>query len=236
MKFLLATDFDGTIAPIQQDPEKVSIDREALALLQEVGALADVELALVSGRSLDDLRSRSGGVQAWRAGSHGLEIADPNGRIVTQPSRSMPSLDDTLSSQISSAKLRVEQKKYGVAIHWRGIDVPDDHPVIQQFAEWATGRDLKLTRGRKVLEASVPGGGKREAIRAIESQVKPDLLIYAGDDLTDFEALEYVAERGGAAFLVVTPERPERPAGNIGLVSSTSELVTQLRALLVSDE
>ena len=114
-------------------------------------------------------------------------------------------------------------------MHWREVVIDAEAPAIHSFADWATENGLKLTHGRKVLEASIAGEGKREALQFIETQTRSDRLIYAGDDLTDFETLEYVAESGGVAILAVNPEREERPAGVFRPVSSISELVAEIR-------
>lgn len=229
MRTLVATDFDGTIAGIRTDPASVEIDATALEFLRELQDDPDFPIALISGRSLDDLTRRSSEIRCWRAGSHGLEIANPSQTVLREPLRALPELDSRLESDLLTEGLRIEKKRFGVALHWRDVAIDVEGPAIRSFADWATGNGLKLTHGRKVLEASISGGGKREALQFIETQTRSDRLIYAGDDLTDFEALEYVAESGGVAILAVTPEREERPAGVFQAVTSISELVAVIR-------
>ena len=229
MRTLVATDFDGTIAAIRTDPASVEIDATALELLREVEDDPDFTIAVMSGRSLDDLTMRTSAIRCWRAGSHGLEIANPSLTILREPLKILPAFDSRLESELLTAGLRIERKRFGVALHWREVVVDAEAPAIRSFADWATGNGLKLTHGRKVLEASIAGEGKREALQFIKTQTRVDRLIYAGDDLTDFEALEYVAESGGVAILAVNPEREERPAGVFRPVSSISELVAVIR-------
>ena len=55
---LLAFDFDGTLAPICDDPSQVRLDRGAAALLAETTAMEGIVVAIVSGRVADDLAHR----------------------------------------------------------------------------------------------------------------------------------------------------------------------------------
>jgi len=234
VRTLVATDFDGTIAGIRSDPATVEIDASALALLRELEDDPEVSVAIISGRSLDELSVRTAGIRCWRSGSHGLEISSPDGRILREPLRTLPELDAHVEAEVRDAGLRLERKRFGVALHWRDMEIDDDSAAIRSFRNWATARELKVTHGRRVLEASISGDGKREALQFIETQTGADRLLFAGDDLTDFEALEYVAKSGGVAIFVVTAERVERPSGAFRAVSSVEELIATIRAELKS--
>jgi len=72
-RFLLATDFDGTIAPIASSPRDVDLPWGARRMLQELTALRECSLLVVSGRRLEDLRNRLS-CPVILAGNHGLEI------------------------------------------------------------------------------------------------------------------------------------------------------------------
>jgi trehalose-phosphatase len=70
---LVATDVDGTLSPIAPRPEQAHLAPGALDVLRALGS-GGVELAVVSGRSLDELRTQFGldGV-GHLVGSHGAE-------------------------------------------------------------------------------------------------------------------------------------------------------------------
>ena len=70
-------DFDGTISDIMPDPgAAVPIPgvRDTLARLA-----TECPVAVISGRGLDDLRTRVGVDGIWYAGSHGFELLAPDG-------------------------------------------------------------------------------------------------------------------------------------------------------------
>src|SRR5215469_5055340 len=72
-QILLALDYDGTLAPIVDDPKDAAVPPETRRVLARVAAADRCTLAIVSGRSLSDLKSRIG-VDAILAGNHGLEV------------------------------------------------------------------------------------------------------------------------------------------------------------------
>jgi trehalose 6-phosphate phosphatase len=75
-RIVVALDFDGTLAPICERPGDAAVPAESLALLRSLNDVPGVTLAIVSGRSLADLKSRIE-LQAFYVGNHGLEIEGP---------------------------------------------------------------------------------------------------------------------------------------------------------------
>lgn len=223
---LLAFDFDGTLAPIRDDPADVRIDRAAAALLGETAHMEGVVVAVVSGRDADDLSSRVGESGAYLISSHGLEIHAPGGVLV----RDMPPLEIELHSElgreIAASGLRLESKKHALALHWRGVPYEAIAPVLELFRQWAKESHLDVIEGRCVVEARRPGGGKEEALRWLARAVGAARVVYAGDDLTDFGPLRFAAERG-RAFFVASSERVPPPG--VTVVASFRELFRLIR-------
>src|SRR5436190_889820 len=74
-RVLLFLDFDGTLAPIVPDPHEARLPLRAREAMKALVRQPGVTLAIVSGRSLSDVRSRVGLEEAIYAGNHGFEIA-----------------------------------------------------------------------------------------------------------------------------------------------------------------
>jgi len=223
---LLAFDFDGTLAPIRDNPADVQLDRGAAALLAETTQMEGVVVAIVSGRDAGDLRARVDAPGAYFITSHGLEIHSPGGVLV----RDMPPLSvevhSELGREIAASGLRLESKKHALALHWRGIPFEAVAPVVEMFRRWARESHLDVIEGRCVLEARRPGGGKEEALRWLTRAVGAVRVVYAGDDLTDFGPLKFAAERGRALF-VASGERIPPPG--VTVVGSFRELFRLIR-------
>jgi trehalose 6-phosphate phosphatase len=231
-KLLLASDFDGTLAAIRDHPEEVVIDPEALQFLRAAARRDEVAVALISGRDVDDLRRRSGTLAAWYSGSHGHEIVAPDGSVVRSaaPWKGVP--PRAWLDRATAAGFRLEPKRFGIALHWRGLaGVGADHPLVREFEEWARDADLAIIHGRCVSEASRGGGSKEDVLRTLAEKTGADRIVYAGDDLTDFPALGYAASRG-RAFLVASGERPEAPPRGVETVRSREDLLRHLASVL----
>jgi trehalose-phosphatase len=229
-RLLLASDFDGTLAAICNDPGGVVIDPAFAALFRSIPAIPDIETAIISGRDIDDLATRVGGVSAYLAGSHGLEIRSPGGNpLRTQPPLVID-LDPSIESEARALGVRIERKKHALALHWRearGIDL--SHPLISKFCNWGRDHHLDLIEGRRVVEARSPGGGKEDTLRYLADRTGAREVIYAGDDLTDFDALRFAATRGHAYFMASDERQP--PAG-VTVVRSREELLTAFQEAL----
>ena len=226
MTTLLAFDFDGTLAPIRENPSDVQLERAALALLEQTSQMEGVVVAIVSGRDADDLALRVNAPGVYIIASHGLEIRGPGGVPVRDTASLEPSLEDELRREIYASGLRLESKKHALALHWRGIPYEAISPVADAFREWARRSGLDVIEGRCVVEARCRGGGKEEALRWLARAVGANRVVYAGDDVTDFGALRFAAERGSALFIASDEREP--PPG-VTVVASFRELFRRVR-------
>jgi len=196
---LLALDFDGTLAPLQDDPEGSRVLPEAVTALAALAARPDrVRLALVSGRALGDLH-RLAEVPAGTVliGSHGAERA----RVTEHGlDRDVIRLTDDQADRLAAlggelqtvARGRdgvwVETKPAAVAVHTRMAD-----PATADEAEreaLAVGQRLgsKVLHGKKVVEVSVLDADKGAALAALRDELGAGAVVCAGDDVTDENA------------------------------------------------
>ena len=76
---VLFLDYDGTLTPIVSRPEMALCPSEVKRHLKQLRDLPGVFLAIISGRSLDDLRAKVGVPGIIYVGNHGLEIENPGG-------------------------------------------------------------------------------------------------------------------------------------------------------------
>ncbi len=223
---LLAFDFDGTLAPICEDPAAAELDRGAVALLAETTRMEGVVVAIVSGRDADDLVSRVKLPGAYFVASHGLEIRAPGGVLVRSEAPLSIELHSELGREIGASGLRLESKKHALALHWRGVPYEAIAPLVEMFRCWAKDAHLDVIEGRCVVEARRSGGGKEEALRWLARAVGAGRVIYAGDDVTDFGPLKFAAENGRALFIASGEREP--PPG-VTVVGSFRELFRLIR-------
>jgi alpha,alpha-trehalase len=214
-------DFDGTLAPIVDDPEAAAAPpatREALESLARV-----CTVAIVSGRGLDDVVARVDVPGLWFAGSHGFELQGPDGGQHEQHAvdDALPALDEAeeqLRDELGSAEgVQVERKRFAIAVHTRRAD--DDaseraEAVVDRIGDGSG--ELRVTGGRAVRELRPDvDWDKGAALRWVLDQLtdddagRPTVAVYAGDDLTDEDALRTV-QRDGIGIVVANDDHGDR--------------------------
>ena len=189
---LICSDYDGTLAPLAPRPEQARLLPGAFGLLHQLASLPDTRVAIISGRSRDDLRKHSGLDQPiLLVGSHGAELPGLTvGGNVQQQSR-LDALETVLACICTqSAGSWIERKPLSIALHVRGATPADAERALAAVrcgpARWP---ELRITEGKSVIELSLSQSGKGDAVRWLRSNWGTDpQVLYLGDDLTDEDA------------------------------------------------
>lgn len=212
-RLLLATDFDGTLAPIVANPDDARPLPAALSALARL-RLRLARIVVLSGRATDALE-RLLPVDGIRLrGDYGL------GRPTPEESALMARAADDLEPFASRHPgARVERKPGSVSIHYR--DAPAAGPDLERAASAVAARyGLPWHRGRLVVEVLSPRAGKAAALRAEIEEVECEAVIFAGDDVGDRGCFELVAglDIPHLAIGVASAEAPEDLFENCDLV------------------
>lgn len=195
----LFLDFDGTLAPIMDDPEAVVLaageDAVLLAVAQKLGGA----LAVVSGRDLSDLARRvPDGL--WRIGNHGLRLAGPASEIDTDLVSAPPGLVPALSGVVENYDgVRLEEKGPVLAVHYRQAPELGPQLLLELEQRLADFSDYRLQAGKMVFEAKPSGANKGRAIAAAMQRAPfaGRVPVMIGDDRTDEDAFAAVTRLGG---------------------------------------
>ncbi|MEQ8558993.1 MAG: trehalose-phosphatase [Henriciella sp.] len=200
----LFLDFDGTLAPIQDDPDAVILPpdtREALAALEPL--LGDA-IAIISGRDIRDLSARVP-LAYWRAGGHGLEICGPDETPAAKPAGAPRDIVKAIEMITTGLEgVRVEHKGPVVAIHYR--QAPDMGPALLARLEDTLhdNPDYKVQAGKMVIEAKPAHANKGKAVEMMLSHLpfRERVAVMIGDDTTDEDAFKVVNRLGGLTIKV----------------------------------
>ncbi|MES2905238.1 MAG: trehalose-phosphatase, partial [Pseudomonadota bacterium] len=188
----LFLDFDGTLVDFVLDPHAAAVDRRLRDLLVILAERLEGRLAILSGRSLDELTERLGLGPVPMAGSHGLERRAADGTVTRAPiPDSLATATAAASAFAASHGLLLEAKAAGVAVHYR--DSQHAEEAVDRFARaLAADTGLALQSGKCVRELRVPGADKGDAVRAFmaEQPFRLGRPVVVGDDLTDEHAFE----------------------------------------------
>lgn len=200
---IVASDFDGTLAPIVSRPQDARIlprSQHALEVLQDS---PDVQVALLSGRSIDSLRATGHYPDSWiLSGSHGVELtglpesvdaeALVGGPLTEEESHRLGWLQRRFERVLGSEPgVRLERKPFGIAVHTRQVSDPERVEEIQDAAkELAAGAGLDIREGKQVREFSVRQSDKGSALEYIRNRFPSAPVLFLGDDVTDEDVFE----------------------------------------------
>ncbi len=180
-RVLLAFDFDGTLAPIVDRPDRAAMRPATRALLQEVAAR--YRCVVISGRARDDVRQRVAGVGAVEViGNHGIEPWQSSERRLRAVRRWQPLLVRRLAGL---AGVEIEDKVYSLAVHYRRSREKKKAREAVRLAA-ATLGDVRLIPGKQVvnlLPFDAPHKGM--ALEKARARFGCDTAVYVGDDETD---------------------------------------------------
>jgi trehalose 6-phosphate phosphatase len=240
---LIATDFDGTLAPIVPRPEDARPCPGALpaltALAKGVGTLA-----VITGRPAAEA-VRLGGFEAvpglivighygWQRWQDGQLTSEPPPPAVDEARAALPAL---LRRAGAPDGTRVEDKDHAVAVHTRGTSDPDGalDRLRGPLGELAARLGLAAEPGRYVIELRPPGVDKGAALTALARDRPAGSVMFCGDDLGDlaaFAAVRALRADGipGCTVASASPESPQvaqaadlvadGPAGIVALLTA----------------
>jgi trehalose 6-phosphate phosphatase len=221
---LIATDFDGTLAPIVDDPEQAYADPDAVAALgrlgERVGAVAvitgrPVRMAVRLGRFQEVAGLHSlivlgqYGVERWNAADNEY-LLPPDPPQIKAVAEELPELLHSLDL----AAARVEDKGRAIAVHARSL--PDPKAAHAKLADplrdLAARHGLAVEPGKNVWEIRASGVDKGATLRAVVAETGARQVIFAGDDLGDlpaFRAVRELAATGVVGLLVCSASTEE---------------------------
>lgn len=201
-------DIDGTLIEIAPTPSAISVPLQLPTLLGEVAARWDGALALISGRSLDNIRQLVAPLDPPAAGLHGLERRAADGTI----SRAHAPADlEQVRRRLAEAEqwpgVLLEDKGLALAVHYRQNPACEDKCWTLVEKVVAEHPDFSVQAGRMVFEVKPRGWDKGAAVRAFmaEPPFAGRVPVFIGDDLTDEFGFAAANDLGGLSILVGTP-------------------------------
>ncbi|PWJ26579.1 trehalose 6-phosphatase [Branchiibius hedensis] len=198
---VVASDFDGVLAPIVADPMAARPLADSMSALRALAGRADVTVALASGRDLSTLRHLTGITEdepIVLIGSHGAQASDAQLIAAEFDAAAQQRLDaaEALIAAVAARHpgTRIEGKPTGVVLHTRGMPLEQEDAALRDAQEQgATLDDVIVIPGKSILEIQVVDVSKGAALQALSHSRGAAATIYFGDDLTDETAFEALA-------------------------------------------
>jgi alpha,alpha-trehalase len=202
----LFLDYDGTLTPIVNDPEKAFLDDDMRQILKKTAR--KWVIAVISGRDLKTIQDFVKLDNVYFAGSHGFDIAGPADLSIDMQKGNefLPFLDtaqDRLEKSLADIPgAAIERKKFSIAIHYRNVKQGKEKPVKDAVRTVQTEHSgLRITQGKKVLELQPDidwHKGKALTWLMEKLSLSHDTYypMYLGDDITDEDAFEALKNKG----------------------------------------
>ena len=191
-QLLVGCDYDGTLAPLVEDPAAAGPLPEAVAAVRALAALPQTVVAVISGRALRDLATLSRlPSEVHLVGSHGSEF---DLGFIQRLAPELHELHGRLLAELQAISrahpgIRLESKPASIAVHVRGVDHALSEPALEAVrtgpGSWP---EVYVTNGKDVIELSILATDKGAAVTALRVQASASAVLYLGDDITDENA------------------------------------------------
>lgn len=234
-------DVDGTLAPIAPTPGQAIVPPATRVVLEQLVALPQTTVALVSGRSADDANRMVSIDGVWVLGNHGLEVRDPEGRISVDARAAafegvIAAAARRLEQEFRSVKgVIVEDKRWTMSLHYRTAKSHSLHAVVQRATDVGRSLGLVATEGKEVLELRPPvridkGTASVDLITRLGTLQNGGSVLYAGDDSTDEDAFRALRANDSRSVTVRIGAADARSGGSASEFQLESP--EQLRVML----
>lgn len=233
---IVMLDIDGTLAPLAPTPNLAVVPADAERVLQRLSELADVHLALVTGRSAADARRMVAVQRLWIIGNHGAELREPTGETTVDPMAGR--FRDSMAMAIIEIENALpdypgvffEDKKWTASLHYRLAD-PALVPALESMFAGAVARHgLYMSEGKKVFEMKPPVPvNKGTASLALARRLAGEgsgspAIVFAGDDITDEDGFKQLREHAPTAITIRVAEDEHAPTDAEFRVRNPAEL------------
>lgn len=214
---IIFLDYDGTLTPIVKNPEAAVIAAGKKELLRKLSKNKMCKVAVISGRSLADIKNKIGLSNIIYSGNHGLEISGPKFKFKVPVSREykviLREIKNQLKKKFSFVRgILLEDKGLCLALHYRLVN-KNQIPLVESGFKEVTSpyllkHKIEIKPGKMVFDIKPAlRWDKGKAVLQLLSRQKAFLRgkailpIYIGDDKTDEDAFRVLRNNSLTIFV-----------------------------------
>ena len=208
-RWALFLEVDGCLVEFQPVPELVKIPESVSDSLVEMQHILGGAVALVSGRTLEELDRLFAPLRLPSAGQYGMKRRSENGAVhdVLLPDADTVEFvrAQTLALAMRLPALHVEDKGYSIALHYRNAPyLARDVAMAAASIVAPLGGAYEVQPGALVQEIKPSTCSKGTAVRAFlsEAPFQSRVPVFIGDDFADESAFAAVNTLGGISVAV----------------------------------
>lgn len=223
-KTLYAFDFDGTLAKIVPKPSDAHLTKTTEKLLFELSQL--VPVAIISGRSIQDLKKRVRFQAQFLVGNHGLEGLTEGSGTLAGAQKICVSWNKSLKRQNFESGIELENKNYSIALHYRQSRNKTLAKIQIHSAIEKLNPPPRLVTGKFVFNLLPPGSAhKGAAMLDLMRKSETKHAFYIGDDDTDEDIFGIPYKSGQLMTARVGKKKSSQAKYYIGRQSEINQLL-----------
>lgn len=198
---LFLLDYDGTLIPFNDRPEKVKPDRELKDILGSIYGHSDNELVIISGRDRRTLDRWVSNMSNGLVAEHGVWIKEDKSW------EAIDMLSDEWKEEIRpilevfvdrTPGSFIEEKDFSLVWHFRKVDPALSVVRVGELKDVllhiTANLNVGVLEGNKVIEVKDTGINKGKATMHWMAKAKWDFILSIGDDWTDEDIFEVLPE------------------------------------------
>lgn len=186
-------DYDGTLTGFHGDPQEAKPDSELNALIDNLTAIQQNVVTIISGRDKETLGRWFDGKKVNLICEHGvwLKRFGEEWQMLANASNSwMPVIRPVLESYVDrTAGSFLEEKNYSLVWHYRKAEAELGElrakELRDELTEFVANHNLEIMEGNKVVEVKTGGINKGAAANNFLMNLDADFILAMGDDWTD---------------------------------------------------
>jgi trehalose 6-phosphate phosphatase len=206
----LFLDVDGTLLDLADWPGAVETPTGLVPALGKIERRLEGALALISGRTVEELDRLFEPLRLRASGVHGAEVRFDPDKAPSAASGAV-ALPESLWTAVSETLREfpgtfAENKRYSFAVHYR-LAPQAEAPLRERIAKLVAAErrtDIQMMNAHFAIELKAPGFDKGRAIEAFLATppFRGRTPIFIGDDETDEAGFAVVSALGGQAYSV----------------------------------
>ncbi|XP_004502617.1 probable trehalose-phosphate phosphatase C [Cicer arietinum] len=232
-RIVVFLDYDGTLSPIVNDPDRAFMSDEMRTAVREVATYFPT--AIISGRSREKVKDFVKLNNLYYAGSHGMDIMAPSMPIRSSDGKQLDTILDTNGNEVpfQPAKkflpaiqeilrrlenvikdiegAKIEDNGFCISVHFRQVH-EKDYNVLEEKVKSVLGKNplFCVTEGKKVMEIRPSiewnkGNAVEYFLDTLGLSSSNNILpVYIGDDKTDEDAFKVIQTRGQGYPIIVS--------------------------------
>jgi len=231
----LFLDYDGTLCPLQEHPSEAVLSTAMRRTLKTCSRRPDTDVAIISGRSLEDLRQTVNDPELTYAGNHGLEIDGADvPHFVHEDLLHYRARVEALAKELGRLSVDgawVEEKGPTLTYHYRAVAGERAEALAKEAHSIINTAGYQARDAHRAVEARPPIGWDkgRAVLHVLRSRYGPSWsenvrVIYVGDDETDEDAFRLLSGLA-ITFRLGSPNRPTAASRRLSDVNAVRTLL-----------